>query len=146
MDSTLQTALHHQMSMIQELIKRMSENSRNTKTWAISLVSALLVFSSKTVLIPWYILILPVLPLMYIDMYYLALETFYREQYNKLKTRYKENKITIENIYDIENPNGSLDIFFQFGSKSIWPFYGLLMAVAGLIGYFLATQVNCIGA
>jgi len=79
-------------------------------------------------------------------MYYLALETFYREQYNKLKTRYKENKITIENIYDIENPNGSLDIFFQFGSKSIWPFYGLLMAVAGLIGYFLATQVNCIGA
>jgi len=132
--------------MIQELIKRMSENSRNTKTWAISLVSALLVFSSKTVLIPWYILILPVLPLMYIDMYYLALETFYREQYNKLKTRYKENKITIENIYDIENPNGSLDIFFQFGSKSIWPFYGLLMAVAGLIGYFLATQVNCIGA
>ncbi len=146
MDNNLQTALHHQMSLYQELIKRMTENSRNVKTWCISIVSALLVFSSKTLVLPWFVLVLPILPLMYLDMYYLALETFYRQQYNLLKQKYKEGKIDAFNVYDMESPVDKLEIIYQIQSKSVWPFYGLLLLVAGAIGYFWATQINCIGA
>lgn len=143
MEPTLQTSLHHQMSLYQELIKRMTENSRNAKTWCISIVSALLVFSSKTLALPWFVLVLPILPLMYLDMYYLALETFYREQYNLLKQKYKEGKIDLFNVYDMESPEDKLEIFYQIRSKSVWPFYGLLLLVAVAIGYFLAYQNNC---
>lgn len=146
MDNNLQTALHHQMSLYQELIKRMTENSRNAKTWCISIVSALLVFSSKTLALPWFVLVLPILPLMYLDMYYLALETFYREQYDALKKKYKKGEIDIYNVYDMESPTGKLEILYQIRSKSIWPFYGLLLLVAVAIGYYLATQINCVGA
>ncbi len=124
----------------------MTENSRNAKTWCISIVSALLVFSSKTFALPWFVLVLPILPLMYLDMYYLALETFYREQYDKIKKKYKEGKIDIFNVYDMERPSEKLEIIYQMRSKSVWPFYGLLLLVVGAIGYFWATQINCVGA
>lgn len=124
----------------------MTENSRNTKTWCISIVSALLVFSSKTMALPWFVLVLPILPLMYLDMYYLALETFYREQYDKIKKKYKEGKIDIFNVYDMESPTDNLEILYQIRSKSVWPFYGLLLLVAAAIGCFLFTQSNCVGA
>lgn len=74
---------------------------------------------------------------MYLDMYYLALETFYRQQYNLLKQKYKEDKIDIFNVYDIESPSDKLDIFYQIRSKSVLPFYGLLLLVAVAIGYFM---------
>lgn len=84
--------------------------------------------------------------LMYLDMYYLALETFYREQYDKIKKKYKEGKIDIFNVYDMESPKDKLDIFYQIRSKSVWPFYGLLLLVAVAIGCFLFTQSNSVGA
>jgi hypothetical protein len=83
---------------------------------------------------------------MYLDMYYLALETFYRQQYNLLKQKYKEGKIDIFNVYDMESPSDKLDIFYQIRLKSVWPFHGLLLLVAVAIGYFMATQINCVGA
>ncbi|WP_341225051.1 hypothetical protein [uncultured Arcticibacterium sp.] len=137
MDLILQVALHHQFDTLQELSKRMSENSRNAKTWCLSLVSALLVFSSKTLALPWFILVLPILPLMYIDMYYLALETFYRQEYSALKAKYKDGGLEMKNVYDMESPAGNLHIFYQFWSKSVWPFYGLLFLVAAAIGWYL---------
>jgi hypothetical protein len=87
METTLQTALHHQMSTLQDIIKRMAENSRNVKTWCVTIVTAILAFSTKTSPLPWFVLVLPILPLIYLDMYYLALETFYRGQYNQLKQK-----------------------------------------------------------
>jgi hypothetical protein len=143
MDKSLQTALHHQLSTLQDIIKRMAENSRNVKTWCITIVSALLAFSTKTAALPWFVLALPILPLMYLDMYYLALETFFRIQYNSLKKNYKESKVDLINVYDMESPKGKLDIFYQFRSQSFWPFYGLLSIIAGAIGYFLAIQTSC---
>lgn len=79
-------------------------------------------------------------------MYYLALETFYREQYDKIKKKYKEGKIDIFNVYDMERPSEKLEIIYQMRSKSVWPFYGLLLLVVGAIGYYWATQINCVGA
>ena len=96
--------------------------------------------------LPWFVLVLPILPLMYLDMYYLALETFYREQYDKIKKKYKEGKIDIFNVYDMESPTDNLEILYQIRSKSVWPFYGLLLLVAAAIGCFLFTQSNCVGA
>lgn len=143
MNQPLQTALHHQMSTLQDIIKRMAENSRNVKTWCITIASALLAFSTKTAALPWFVLVLPILPLMYLDMYYLALETFFIGQYNILKQNYKESKVDIINVFDMESPKGKLDIFYQFRSQSVWPFYGLLGIIAGSIGYFLAIQTTC---
>lgn len=124
----------------------MSENSRNAKTWCISLISALLIFSSKALALPWFIMVLPILPLMYIDMYYLALETFYRQEYNVLKQQYKEGLLDLSNVYDMGSPNnGNLHILFQIRSKSVWPFYGLLIFIASAIGWYLEHQTKCLG-
>lgn len=79
-------------------------------------------------------------------MYYLALETFYRQEYNLLKQKYKEGKIDAFNVYDMESPAEKIEIFFQIRSKSVWPFYGLLFLIARAIGYYMATQTNCLGA
>jgi hypothetical protein len=121
----------------------MAENSRNCKTWCVSLVSALLVFSSKTLALPWFVFLLPVLPLMYLDMYYLALETFYIKSYNTLKDNHLSGTLTEQNVYELDSPNGNLNIFYQFRSKSVWPFYGALAVVAAAVGYFMAIQSVC---
>ncbi len=141
MDQTLQTALHQQLNTMQEIVKRMAENSRNVKTWCVTLVSALIAFSFNSKVLPWYGIVLPVLPLMYLDMYYLALETHFRQQYNQLIEKHKEGKLELQNVYDIASPQGNLAIFYQFRSKSIWPFYGLLFLVAAYIGYFRASTL-----
>jgi hypothetical protein len=135
----------------------MAENSRNVKTWCITIVSALLAFSTKTAALPWFVLALPILPLMYLDMYYLALETFFRQKYNFLVSQIPvlEKESSIPNsLYQIKPPvskkeenkeigDFSLNIALQFKSPSVWPFYGLLGIIAGTIGYFLAIQRTC---
>jgi hypothetical protein len=151
MNPILQAALHHQMSTLQDIIKRMAENSRNVKTWCVTIVSALLAFSTKTLALPWFVLILPILPLMYLDMYYLALETYFRQRYNFLVSQIpileKMSDFPL-NLYEMPVPvskavekNGkgefSLNICYQFKSKSVWPFYGLLLLLVAAIGYFL---------
>ena len=147
------------MSTLQEIIKRMAENSRNVKTWCVTIVSALLAFSTKTMALPWFVLVLPILPLMNLDMYYLALETYFRQRYNffvseipalEKMTKYPANLYEITppvSKKDKDDKNGkfSLQIAFQLKSLSVWPFYGLLLLVVGAIGYFWATQINCVG-
>lgn len=79
-------------------------------------------------------------------MYYLALETFYRQEYNVLKQQYKEGLLDLSNVYDMGSPNnGNLHILFQIRSKSVWPFYGLLIFIASAIGWYLEHQTKCLG-
>lgn len=73
---------------------------------------------------------------MYLDMYYLALETFFIREYNKLKPSNNDNKINAINVYDMESPEGKLEIFHQLGSKSVWPFYLALIIITIGIAYF----------
>lgn len=77
---------------------------------------------------------------MYLDMYYLALETFFIAQYNKLIQSYSEGTVGELNVYNMESPNGKLSIFYQFRSKSVWPFYGVLFVLAALVSYFFSIQ------
>lgn len=79
-------------------------------------------------------------------MYYLALETFYRQQYDLLKQKYKDDEIDAYNVYDMESPAEKTEIFYQICLKSVWPFYGLLFLIACAIGYYMATQTNCLEA
>ena len=107
METLVQTALHHQMTTLQEIIKRMGENSRNVKTWCVTIVSALLAFSTKTLALPWFVLVLPILPLMYLDMYYLALETYFRQKYNFLVSQIpiiEQMTNYPSNLYEITSP------------------------------------------
>lgn len=147
------------MTTLQEIIKRMGENSRNVKTWCVTIVSALLAFSTKTLALPWFVLVLPILPLMYLDMYYLALETYFRQKYNFLVSQIpiiEQMTNYPSNLYEItppvpkkdkneENGKFSINICLQLQSFSVWPFYSLLLLVAAVIGYYLYTQSNCSG-
>ncbi len=121
----------------------MSENSRNAKTWCITLVAALLALGTD---LPWYVMELPILPLMYLDMYYLAVETFFITQQRELLLKHKNGTLDEFNVYDMESPNGSLNVLFQSRSKSIWPFYGLLFFIAGAIGWYFEHQPICLGS
>ncbi len=143
MNETLQTALQHKINTLQNIISRMSENSRNCKTWCVTLVAALFAFGTA---LPWYVLVLPILPFMYLDMYYLAVETFFITQHRELLLKHKNGKLDEFIVYDIESPNGSLNVLFQSRSMSIWPFYGLLFFIAGAIGWYLEHQPNSLGS
>lgn len=134
------------MNILQDIIKRMAENSRNVKTWCITLVAALLALVAGSLDLPVFLLIMPILPLMFLDMYYLALETFYIGQYNNLIQNHKDGSIDELNVYNMEKPKGNLNIFFQFHSLAVWPFYSLLFILAGFVSFFLSFQYECLGS
>lgn len=70
-------AVQGYLSMLQGIINRMAGNSASCKTWALTLVAALLaLFAVKGIQLDalWIICLIPVLPLYFLDCYYLGLE------------------------------------------------------------------------
>jgi Gpi18-like mannosyltransferase len=136
----LQNALQHQLSTLQDIIKRMAENGRNCKTWCLSIVAALLAFASKeNSVIIITLVILPIFPLAFLDAYYLHLETIYINQYKCLVKDFKNNLIKEENVYTyIGITELKTSIFFQFRSKSIWPFYSIILLIVASLFFYLS--------
>lgn len=129
-----QTALHHQMNQLQEIINRMGENSRNVKTWCITIVSALLVFKHNEASFSYLGLFIPVIPFMLLDMYYLDLETVFRKRYNKLVASYANDSLDYKTIYEIKVPGSDEKQFLRhLSSASIWMFYGSLIIIIFII-------------
>ena len=76
------SAVQTHLSIMQDIIQRMAENSRSCKTWCITIVSAVLVLVAR-VERPDYILIAlaPAYLFLFLDTYYLALERGFRKSY-----------------------------------------------------------------
>ena len=82
------------LEFYQDIITRMAENSRHCKTWSVTLVTAVLLWSYRT---GDYRLILsgliPALLLWFLDSYYLHQERLFRDAHNEIVSDFHKGKL-----------------------------------------------------
>lgn len=148
--------LHKELDLIQDIIKRMAQNSFQVKAWLIGILSALVVLESKAIFgqtaddhafsIQMNVfLFLPIICFWYLDAFFLSTERLYRELYkwvvqNRPHTnayQYDLNTFTRtvgnETTHLLKPKNSR---WWLMISKTIWPFYAVpLLFVVGLMLY-----------
>ncbi|MDF7819858.1 hypothetical protein P1X15_19710 [Runella sp. MFBS21] len=85
-------SIHKELDLIQDIIKRMAQNSFQVKGWLIGILSAIIVFEKDHLILAggndkatslWLnvLLLLPILCFWFLDSYFLSTERLYREVY-----------------------------------------------------------------
>ena len=119
------TAVQAHLAMMQDVIRRMADNSRSCKLWCVTLVSAMLVLMSRSDE-SWSALValVPTLFLGGLDIYYLSLEQRFRNSYNDFVERLHGGTLDPSRLFVIA-PSGSPLIhgWRSARSSSVWPFY-----------------------
>jgi len=125
-------AVQSHLAITQAVIQRMAANSAASKTWCITLVSAILVIVADKGK-PQYALLtlIPVILFLALDTYYLSLERGFRKSYNSFIEKLHNKKLQPTDFF-VVIPQSSMPkiLFSSLCSFSIWPFYGTL---AGMI-------------
>lgn len=124
-------AVQAHLTILQQVIQRMASNSESSKTWCVTLVSAILVIVVDKGN-PDYVWIsaIPTILFLGLDTYYLALERGFRYSYNSFVKKIHTGTVEISDLF-VVNPSGSLlrNCFKSLSSLSIWPFYTVLLAM-----------------
>lgn len=107
MDNRLKenVAIQNHINILQNVISRMSSNSANSKTWAITIISAivvLLIDKSKTNV--FYITYLPLAMFYFLDCFYLGLERHFRNIYNEFIDRLDSDDFDFKMVYKLQGP------------------------------------------
>ena len=135
------SAVQKHVEIMQGVITRMAENSRSCKVWCVTLVAAVLVLVARTDT-PEYVLIalIPAVPFLILDTYYLALERAFRGSYNALVRKLNEGGLDYADLYRVA-PDGSVPRHFMacLRSFSIWTFYLALALMIVLAWWLLGT-------
>ena len=131
-------AVQSYLGILQGVINRMAANSAGCKTWCITLVSAIIVIiADKTNASYVWVSLVPISMFLFLDSYYLGLEQRFRESYNVFINKLHSGKVTIEDVYIIDPGGGIASTLCSTVkaslSLSIWPFYGLLVAMLGIV-------------
>lgn len=134
--------LMKEIDLIQACINRMAQNSFMVKGWLITLYAAIFVvvplrFDYR---IPSFIAMLTVLCFWYLDGFFLKIETLYRWKYNwVIKNRISTDKFSFDlNPHfaqmwianDNSCPKSEPSVPSKMRSRTLWPLYFLLFAVA----------------
>ena len=131
------TAIQTHIHILQNIINRMASNSANSKTWAITIISAIIILliskSNTNVLNIAYI---PLIMFFFLDCFYLGLERYFRNLYNEFIETMESNKFDFKIVYKLQGPEKLLKkikyIFVGMLSFSTTPFYlifGLLIFI-----------------
>lgn len=104
MDNNRQNILHKEIDLIQECIKRMSNNSFLIKGWTVSLIAVVLALAKDKVDFFYICLILlvPVIGFWYLDSFFLRTERKYRKMYEWV---IKNRMTSDERMYDLNPMN-----------------------------------------
>lgn len=135
-------AVQSYLSILQSVINRMAANSSGCKTWCITLVSAIIVIiADKGKPAYVWVSIVPILPFLFLDSYYLGLEKQFRDRYNEFIKKLHSGSATAEDLFIITSDKG-IRVFFAATGKalislSVWPFYGLLAGMMFIVRYWL---------
>ena len=144
------SAVQVHLTIMQDVIRRMAENSRSCKVWCITLVSAILVLVARTEsqhaltdLAPL-IAIVPAVLFLVLDTYYLALERAFRDSYNAFVCKLHIGKMALPDLYVVV-PTGSIPkqffaILVNPRRFSIWSFYPTLVVMILLVWWLLMTS------
>lgn len=135
-------AVRAHLSMNQDIIRRMAENSRACKNWCIAtflgvLLSAIILEAKWCVPIA----LTPVLSLMLLDAHYLALERAFREEHRRFIEDLHQEKLTTLSLFvqgTVRNIwSGTLRGLTSF---SVYGFYGPLALTLAAAWWMLKTQ------
>ena len=124
-------AVRAHLTIMQDVINRMAENSRSCKVWCVTLVAAVLVLVARTGEPQHALLGLMPTALFYIlDAYYLSLERCFRRSYGKFVRKVREGQTRVSDLYAVV-PDGSISrgtLWAMFKSFSVPPFYAAVVA------------------
>lgn len=119
------------LAMMLDVVTRMAENSRACKTWAVTLVAAILVVVARfgttkgeTALdadAVW-IALGPAILFWILDSYYLALERWFRSRYNDFVAELHANRLEPSDVFNIAPP---ADVIGQT-IRSLWRFVNMV--------------------
>jgi hypothetical protein len=130
------------INLLQGIISRMSNYSSSSKTWCITLVTAILAFTAdegKTNL-NW-LCFYPITLFMIIDAYYLSLERQVVEQHKIFVSKLHNNTLEIQDFYLVKIEGRSFhaikSTFRAIKSHSIWLFYVFLTLMFLLIRFWI---------
>ncbi|OOE69756.1 hypothetical protein BZG20_01550 [Salinivibrio sp. IB868] len=122
------------MQIMQGVISRMAANSTASKTWCITIVSAILVLvADKSKPEYAFIALVPILLFLALDSYYLALEKAFRDSYNEFIGKLHDQRICSEDLYSVV-PKGNMTNhqIAALKSFSVWGFYVCLGVMVSL--------------
>ena len=135
--------LRHHLSMLQSVITRMADNSRACKTWAVTLVAAILVVAGRFGIVDddstfeadiALIAFVPTVLFWILDSYYLALERRFRASYDEFVAKTHSGGLEREQVFEIKPKGSEVEAFFLVQTSfSIWLFY---LAMAGGVAIF----------
>jgi hypothetical protein len=126
----------HQLNVLQSIISRMAVNSSNCKLWAVTLLSAIMVLFLSTaddinLNVNKTILLIPILPFMFLDAFYLGLERHFIKEYN---AEFQNEEVS--GIPAITKSKGLKRIIATMKallSFSVWGFYLVLLLTVSIV-------------
>ncbi len=116
------------LGILQGVIERMASNSTSSKTWCITIVSAMLVvIADKGNPNFALIALIPTFLFLALDAYYLSMEKGFRNSYNLFVKKIHDSSLTIEDLYSVK-PEGNMSKLQVEALKSfsVWGFYTVL--------------------
>lgn len=132
------TAVQSHLTILQSVIQRMALNSNSSKTWCVTIVSAILVtIADKDKPKLAWLCVIPIMLFCSLDTYYLGLEKGFRESYNHFIKKLHTEKLNHDDLFAVM-PKGKMRLLYfdAFRSFSIWVFYLVLMVLV-VFAYFL---------
>ena len=127
------------LTIMQNVIQRMADNSRSCKLWCVTLVAATLVLVARTGE-PEHALIalIPTMLFLFLDAYYLALERAFRYSFNAFVGKLHRSELAPYDVFGVGPTGMGLKLVGRclVGSVSIMPFY-LLLTVTILLAWLL---------
>jgi len=142
--------LIEEIKIIQDIIKRMADNSFKIKAWAITLIVATLLIKSH--LNNAAIALLPLLTFWFLDAYYLQQEKIFREIYKDKILNKSNNAETMFQINTLSYKKFVPNIFLiMIWNKSITPLYSTILLLLFMlmssktIGEVVSCLKSCIG-
>lgn len=128
-------AVHKELDLIQDVIKRQAANSFQVKTWMMSIVTAILAFKNEEIFSAgktphhqgiWIslILLLPIICFWFLDGFFLKTEKIYREIYQWVL---RNRPLTDDYLYDLNtftrkdySKPGASDLNLEAEAKTVW--------------------------
>lgn len=129
------------LGILQNVIERMASNSTSSKTWCITIVSAVLVVVADKGKPDFALLaLIPSILFLALDTYYLAMEQGFRNSYNVFVRKIYEQTLTLEDLYSVKPEGNQFKLQIEsLKSFSIWGFYSVLVLLIGLAKWIVST-------
>lgn len=126
------------LGILQSTIQRMADNSKSSKNWCITIVSAVLVVvADKEEADFLLIALIPTILFAALDIYYLGLEKAFRESYKSFITKLHQGQIYSSDLYAVSTSGNAVQHrIAALRSFSIWGVY-LPLVVLILVTRFL---------